>query len=328
MMRRVLTATIFCAVALAASASARQEKPKQEEKKRTSQTHIVDTREGETRLVIQDSDTGLRLDMNLKRVRFNDDYSDVAEVEPGGFLEIRETRAGETRRLDIEPDSQGRLRYLYRVRGDDRPFDDEGRAWLRRVMLERVEAGFDAENRAARLYRNGGARAVVEAARRLKSGYARAAYFRQLAKLDGPRDETAVEILRSAARDQFSDYERAGVLAAIAKRPPSGSQARESFFEGVRKIQSDYERSRVLMTLLKADDLNDEWALAAVRAVSASASDYEKARVLVAAVRAFGDRRKVVDAVLETSKGIASEYERKRVVTAAERSGRTATKEL
>ncbi|HEX5706323.1 MAG TPA: hypothetical protein VFX96_03455, partial [Pyrinomonadaceae bacterium] len=228
MMKRILLATILCAGASASSASAWQQTQadKPAGKTRSERTHIVDTREeGTTRLVIRDTDTGVDLEMHVRGVVFNDDYSDVVEIAPGGVFELRETRAGETRRLEVERDGSGSLRYKYRVGGDDREFDADGRAWLARVLRERVEGGFDAEARVARLYKAGGSRAVIEAARSLKSGYARAAYLRRLAKLDGPRDETAVEIVRSAARDKFSDYERAGVLVSIARRPPKGAQA-------------------------------------------------------------------------------------------------------
>lgn len=321
-MRNILLAVTLCACA-APAASQRQQK--QVGKGHT--THIEETkREGTTRIVMSDTDSGVEVDMNLKGVRFNDDYSDMESIAPDGFLELRESRLGETRKLDIEPDSSGRLRYRYRVRGDERPFDADARAWLARVMKERVDSGFDAAERVARIYRARGARGVLEAARTLRTGYARASYLNRLAQLDGPRDETAVEILRSAARDKFSDYERANVLVSIARRPPSGADARRSFFEATAALQSDYDRSRVLLALLRADRLEEDWALAAVRAVAASSSDYEKVRVLIAAARAYADKKKVLDAVLETSNGIGSDYERKRVLTATR--GGVATREL
>lgn len=324
MKRFLLAAFLVCGVAVF-PALARQDSAPAKSRHESTESR---SREGTTRIMHRSSEEGIEVEMNLRGVRFDDEYTDVVSIEPGGFLELRESRQGQTRKLEIEPDASGQLQYFYRVGGKQSPFDAEGRAWLARALKDRIEEGFDATARVAKLFRTRGARGVLDAAKSLRSGYARAVYFRQLLKLDGQNEETVGEVLRGAAGEKFSDYERANILSVIAKQPPSGSRARNTFFEAVGDIKSDYDRSRVLLALLKREGLGEDWALAAVAALSATSSDYEKARVLLAAINAYPENERVRAAVLDAASRLGSEYERKRVVSAVSRAKKSATTEL
>src|SRR5512145_349908 len=49
-------------------------------------------------------ENGISLEMTVRgEVEFNDDYTEVKRIASGGSLEIRETRGGVRRRLEIEP---------------------------------------------------------------------------------------------------------------------------------------------------------------------------------------------------------------------------------
>ncbi len=281
-----------------------------------------------TRMVHRSSEDGLEIELSIKGVHFNDDYTNVESVTQDGFLLLRETRAGHRRKLEIEPDARGQLKYSYSVQGEDRPFDAEARGWLAQAIKERVENGFEAKERVARIYRTQGARGVLETARELKTGYARSTYYGYLLKIEKPRPETVREVIEQTARDKFSDYERATLLTAIAKDYLSGSQGRAEFFESVKRIESDYYRSEVLIPLLKRDDLDKEWALLAVRAVVATSSDYEKARVLLAASKEYPDNERVRAAIIEMAASIGSEYYRNSVLAAVARAKKATTTEL
>ncbi|HEV2705798.1 MAG TPA: hypothetical protein VGV59_07720 [Pyrinomonadaceae bacterium] len=295
-----------------------QDKDKDKGKTQHEDTHLqINGREGTTHLVRRSSEDDVETDFNIKGVEFNEDYTDVVSISVGGYLDLRETRRGIRRKLSIESDASGRLVRTFAVQGETRPFEPEGRAWLTTVLRDMVESGFDAKQRVARIYKQRGAEGVLNAARTLKGSYARSTYLKLLLAQEKPSDETVARILSFAAREQFSDYERATLLNALVREHLSGSRGRKEFFEAVSRLQSDYERSRVLLPVVRRIDLADEWTIEAVKAVSAGSSDYEKARVLLAAVTGARPRSETVRAaVIEAATRLTSDYERNRVIKA------------
>src|SRR5262245_44614997 len=63
-------------------------------------------------------ENGVSLEMTVRgEVEFNDDYTEVKRVADGGSLEVRESREGSRRRLEIEAGPGGGLRFSYFVNG-------------------------------------------------------------------------------------------------------------------------------------------------------------------------------------------------------------------
>ena len=69
-------------------------------------------------------DNGISLEMKLRgKVEFNDDYTDVVSISPGGSLRIKDERGGKTRRIEITPSGDGGLTRVYSFDGETRPYD-------------------------------------------------------------------------------------------------------------------------------------------------------------------------------------------------------------
>ena len=63
-------------------------------------------------------------------------------------MRIEEEGAGAKRRLDVEPGSDGRPVYTWKVDGTERPFDAAGRTWLQSMLLQFVRGtGYAADER-------------------------------------------------------------------------------------------------------------------------------------------------------------------------------------
>lgn len=92
----------------------------------------LDDTEGTTVLNHQHTVDGERSDKTLlaKNVRLTADRADFERISQDGFVIFRETVAGSTRRVRIQPGSDGRLRYTWN--GDFSGTDRE--AWLRRMF--------------------------------------------------------------------------------------------------------------------------------------------------------------------------------------------------
>src|SRR5262249_61710794 len=113
----------------------------------------------------------------------NDDYTEVKHVANGGSLEIRETRGGVRRRLEIEPGPGGGLNVSYFLNGQSRSYDAEAKAWFSRVLDEAVtESGRNAGPRAQKILKERGTGGLLDEISRLKSDHVKHLYFQELFK--------------------------------------------------------------------------------------------------------------------------------------------------
>src|SRR5215470_19627429 len=129
-------------------------------------------------------ENGDSLEMTVRgEVEFNDDYTAVKSVRDGGSLEIRETRGGLRRRLEIEAGQGGGLSFSYFVNGQNRPYDADAKAWFARVLDEAVtESGLNAGPRAQKILKGRGADGLLDEISRLKSDHVKNLYFQELFK--------------------------------------------------------------------------------------------------------------------------------------------------
>ena len=146
------------------------------------------------------SDDGRKIEVKVEnKVEFNEDYSDVAAIPYDGALRIHDSRGPRTFRLAITG-SGGELRRDYSVDGQSRLFDAEGRAWLRRVLLQAVrEGGLDARNRVQRILKQRGVRGLTEEITYLKGDYVRRIYFEELLQAPGVSNQDLKTAMRNAS---------------------------------------------------------------------------------------------------------------------------------
>jgi hypothetical protein len=72
--------------------------------------------------------------IDAKNIELTSDSNDVNSIAKDGYLNIEETRDGIRRRLKIEPSSDGTLKRTYSVKGNVQEMDEEGKAWLSRIL--------------------------------------------------------------------------------------------------------------------------------------------------------------------------------------------------
>jgi hypothetical protein len=72
--------------------------------------------------------------ISAKNIRLTSDGDDVKSIAKDGHLVIDETSGGIRRQLKLEPDKDGKLKRTYSVRGVVQEFDEEGQAWLSKIL--------------------------------------------------------------------------------------------------------------------------------------------------------------------------------------------------
>lgn len=263
----------------------------------------------------EEKNDGHRILLRIEgKVEFNESYTDVASVSEDSLLRVEEERGGTTRRFEVSRGANGELRRTYWFNGSARAFDAEAQGWLSRLVLQGVrQNGFDAEKRVQRILRERGVSGVLEEIRLIKSDYGQRLYFRTLIR-DGNLAGSALgNVLREAALQISSDYEKAQLLIGMADnlQPP----AVNAFFDATRSVRSDYERRRVLSSLLKKGTRGHEVLMQLLQAAATISSDYEKATFLLEASSLYMNDARLRSAFLATVETIKSDYERGRVLT-------------
>lgn len=247
-------------------------------------------------------------------VDFNDDYTDVTDMSVGGYFAVKTVEGGVTRELEITRGANGELQRRYAVEGAVRTYDDEARSWLARVLNEALRSGFDAKGRAEKILSKQGVEGILDEASRMRSDYVKRIYFTTALGASNSGDDIALRVLRQAARQLSSDYEKAQLLSRISKFDFGSEQLREAFAEAMQGMSSDYERGRAMSTLLRQHGANAEVQLLVVRSAAKLSSDYEKAKNLVKVARLNSTNERVRAALTDAAQKITSEYERGRVL--------------
>lgn len=326
-MRKTISGKIFigclavlclCGVALAASAQETKKSPA----KKSDHDHVqINGRS--VRWEHRSDDDDAEITLVSKNVEFNDDYTDIERITDDGYFRLTEKRDGRVRRLEVTPvGGGGELKRAYSENGAARTFDADARRWLGKLLSESVAgSGYDAEGRVERIYRRGGANAVLAEIARLKSDYARRVYSTLLVERGNLNGAQLAKLLDESARKISSDYEKATLLVHVLKNDLGDPAVRSAFFDAANTLSSDYERGRVLAVLLKRSDLSAETLLAALKSVRGMSSDFEKANVLIRAADAGAANQSVRNAIVEAAHALSSDYERGRVLTAVTKKG-------
>ena len=266
----------------------------------------------------QQTDDDLKRMVEIKgRVEFTDDYTEVRDVTPGGYVKIEEERGGTSRRYEVRHQLQGSLTRSYFVNGQAQTIDKVAREWIAKMILQAVrQGGLDAERRVQTILRQRGTAGVLEEIDQIQSDYARRIYFEALIKL-GNLDGAALQsVFRKAAAQISSDYEQAQLLIGIAPLLANKPAAMNEFFTAVATIKSDYEHSRVLKTVLEKNPQSRDLLVHVATSTKVLQSDYEKAGVLKQVAARYLDDTALRDLFFQTVNTIQSDYEHRGVLTA------------
>jgi hypothetical protein len=274
--------------------------------------------ENDSRWSHTSTDEHTHVQIDGRKVQFNDDYTDVERIASDGYFRITEERNGTRQRLEVTPEADGSLKRVYSRGGEVRPFDSAARAWLAGLLADAVAgSGYDAEARVGKILRKSGVAGVLAEMGRLKGDYARRVYASFLLDQGNLNAAQLAKLLSQNSRALTSDYEKATLLIKILKFNLTDRDVRAAFFSTLDTLSSDYERGRVLAVLLKRDDLAAETIMLALKSVGGMSSDFEKANVLIRASKTGATNETVRAAIIEAAHTLGSDYERGRVLTAA-----------
>jgi hypothetical protein len=266
---------------------------------------------------------GVSLEMTVRgEVEFNDDYTEVKRVADGGSLEIRETRGGARRRLEIEAGPGGGLNVSYFLDGQNRPYDADAKAWFARVLDKAVtESGLNAGPRARKILKERGAGGLLDEISRLRSDHVKHLYFQELFKSGSLDTTVATRAIGMAARQMSSDHYKAQVLSGLQEQGTRDEATCAAFLEAAGTIRSDHYRAQTLLAGLKSDKLSKEALVLALKGAGGISSDHYKAQVLMRVAESDFEDAAIRSAYVEAAATIGSDHYRSQSLSAVLKRG-------
>ena len=114
------------------------------------------------------------------KIRLSDDDRSIAEISPGGYLKFKENDTT----MKAESDLQGKISYtLYNGR-EELPLSDNGQRFIAAQIQKMIRFGFFGDERAKRIYKNGGIPALLAELSRIRMEGGRDPYLDLIFKAD------------------------------------------------------------------------------------------------------------------------------------------------
>ena len=281
--------------------------------RRSTSTSINDDR---IRIRIEIGDCELNVDADGK-ITFSDDERDVVAISSNGYLEIEEKVGRVEHVLKIDADG-GQLIREWKVDGELRPYGEDAEAWLAAMLptLFRL-TGLQAEERATRIYGQGGADALLQEIDLIPSDHTARRYFAVLLAQGDLDSATLLRAVRQAGEQIDSDYELAELLIYVAENQPLDENLQVVYVEASSSLSSDHEHRRVLSAVLQRGNISQDLAESMLRSAQQIESDWEVAELLLELLERHPINDALTPAFFEVVANIDSDHERGRVIKAA-----------
>lgn len=247
--------------------------------------------------------------------KLNDEDNEIVWMAEEALVEIYERKDGIRQEILIEPGDDGNPVYTYRYNGKTRDFDSDAREWYHQVMLECVrKTGFNAAERAERVYQKEGLDGVLREISDIESDYVARIYFGSVLDNFDLTDDELGRVIKFVTENVESDYEKAELLLTVAAAQKDENVLLEDFVLAVKSLGSDYERRRVLSELSLDSDVSTGVLLGILEIAESMESDYERAQLLMQLSDLRRDDDEFRYALIKAIAAIESDYERSQII--------------
>jgi hypothetical protein len=278
-------------------------------------THTVHVSRGDRTIHLENRHC--RLEARLRgEPTYTTDFRGIASLAPGGRFMLDERAGRSHRRLELVPDGQGGVSANYQINGERRDLDAAEEIWLAdRLMLLYRRSGLAAAERADRIYRTGGMRALLAEAEHMHSSSGRAAFLIQALRQPELTDHDVARLLASSLPSSSSA--RTAILREVADRGPLRGETARAYLDAVAATTSSSRQRELLQHALRGGRAPTEFAIAALRTGSRISSSSARGELLrsVASDYRFDDA--LLAAYLDAASSISSSSWQREVLTAA-----------
>jgi len=239
-------------------------------------------------------------------IAFTDDETAIKSISAGGCIKYWKNG----RKFIAESNKDGVIAYkLYDGSTNVSINDEKGKKFAAVVIKDLINLGFDAKGRVDRLYKKGGASAVLNEIDFLKNDFTRSTYYENLLnnKYLTPAEMNATAL--SIGQVLNGNYEKSQLLSKFADYYMANGQTSNAYLDAVNSITGDYEKSGTLQAIAK-QRLTREQLGRVINIAGTIDGDYEKANVLKAIITKVGLVTENCDKLLDVAASISGDYEK------------------
>ena len=250
-------------------------------------------------------------------LEFNEDYTDLTRISPGGSLVIAEANGKTSRRLEIKPEPDGSLSRKYEVNKQGQPWAGEAKTWLAGLIDKGVnEQGLDAKKRAERIFAKGGFSALQSEISRLGSDFVKGLYLVETIRLPELKEEEIRLALGQAGTEISADFVKAKLLRGVPGRALASQQTADAWLGCAGTIQSDFDLSQTLVFFVAGGQASEKSVIKTLGLAARMGSDFEKSRLLQKVLELTPGDSILSPAFFEAADAINSDFERGRTLQA------------
>ena len=240
-------------------------------------------------------------------ITLTDDDKDIKHVSRGGYIEIKKSSFGKRRRIIIENDG-GKLTRKYFIGWSEKNYYPDGKRWLEDILPEILRSTtIGAKGRVERFYKNGGANAVLDEIKMIKSDYVKSAYFKLLLEKNLSTSDL-VSTIESAGNNINSDHYLTQILKKNQKAFLKNEKTIDAYIKASRSINSDHYLTQVVKAVIGDREITDNQLGSLLKVSESINSDHYLTQVL----REIMSKRELnsqnMEKIMSLSKSINSDH--------------------
>jgi hypothetical protein len=244
------------------------------------------------------------------KLTYNEQFTDIASIANGGWLELSDKGGPIDHKLRIVADGSGALVRSWSLDGTVRPYDDAAKTWLAETLVELDRyTQFSNGARLTAVYKKSGVKGVLDETANTTGDYAKRqnlARLFKIAKLDEAQLGRVLDMVKSDVR---SDYERSEILRSLVKEAVITPALQVKYVAAAADISSGYERGRALEALTNTGNLTTQSQIAIYKAAAHTSSDYDRSQLMKSVMKKYGLSLETAPAFLQTATSIGSDYD-------------------
>lgn len=248
------------------------------------------------------------------KIEFNDDYTDVTDMEEGAFLQISMSSFGIKRKILISK-YHNKINRQYYEGYKELKFDPKGREWLAKVLPSVVrDSGMDMENRVNRIYKKGGISAFLKDLEQTPNDYYRSRMVEFLLKNNDLKKSELQKLIREFPYRINSDRELSQIYRQYNPVFLRYDDVSEEFFNSLAEIESNHELAQILKSVYESNELNKQNFIYYTDAIDALPSGYERSNMMRFTLKDRKLTKEQMEVLLARAEKMASEYDKIQIV--------------
>ncbi len=247
------------------------------------------------------------------KITLTEDESDVATLEPDGFLNI-DQRGDNRWTYEAVALPTGKLQRTFTRDGRSLTPGSETGQWLKEILPQVMrQTGINAEGRVRRLLASGGPDTVLSEIEEIRSSSVQRLYIDEFLAQGEPTVEQTHRLARVASQiGSSSESER--IIEQVVDRHVKDPKLTDLLIEASTHIRSSSGRVRITDLILTHREIGEKAAVEIATSLSEVRSSSEKANGLVALAEASPDSPAVRLALLDAAETISSSSEKSRTL--------------